>query len=354
MTLTVVNDWHLGANRSAGTTPATAYQLRQDLLTAAEEILYSVTGDLLVNGDLFDGPDIPRADLLQAVRIFGDWLTRAPGSLFLANGNHDLDKNSTRLSSFQFFAQLLLEMHGPARVAHIAEGTSLPRHDAYVIPHVANQDLFNMELAKVPACRFLFVHANYDNQFAVEADHSLNLSKEQAEQLPVEYIVFGHEHQARTELGGKVVIVGNQFPSSISDCLGNQDKALFCTYQANRAASYALHTTWQDINDFGKVDYSEQDWRGLTDVGRFIRITGTATAAEADKVVTAIGRFRREAKALVITNAVKIEGVDDGAEMTLSHEDVTSFNVLEALREYLGPDDAAEIDKIMGEDQCTS
>jgi DNA repair exonuclease SbcCD nuclease subunit len=344
MTLTVVNDWHLGCIRSSGTTPATAAQLRADLLKAGEEILYGVEGDLLVNGDLFDGPDIPRADLLQAVRIFSDWLTRTGKHLFLANGNHDLDKNSTRLSSFQFFAQLLIEMWGPERVTHIVEGTRLEQHDAYVICHVANQDLFNLELAKVPACRFLFVHVNYANQFAVESDHSLNLSKEQAEALPVEYIVFGHEHQARTELGGKVVIVGNQFPSSISDCLGNTDKALLRVEDDGR---YALHTTWQ-----APGDYSEQDWRSLEDRGRFIRVAGTATAGEADKVMSALGRFRREANALVITNAVKIEGVTDGEELQLSHEDVTMFNVMEALREYLGPEDAAEVDKIMGEESA--
>jgi DNA repair exonuclease SbcCD nuclease subunit len=348
MTLTCVSDWHLGANRSAGTTPATAYQLRQDLLRAGADILNNINGDLLVNGDLFDGPDIPRADLLAAVHMFSDWLARGTGDLFLANGNHDLDKNSTRLSSFQFFAQLLVSLY-PERVAHITEGTHLDQHDAYVICHMPNQDLFNLELAKVPACRFLFVHCNYDNQFAVESDHSLNLSKEQAEQLPVEYIVFGHEHQGRTELGGKVVIVGNQFPSSISDCLGHTDKQLLVVRDDGR---YEMHTTWEPVGIVTGIDYSEQDWRGLTDTGRFIRVTGTATAAEADKVVTVLGRFRREAKALVITNAVKIEGVADGAEMVLSHEDVTSFNVMEALREYLGPDDAAEVDKIMGEENA--
>lgn len=345
MTLTVINDWHLGAIRSAGTTPATAYQLRQDLLRAGANILENTSSDLLVNGDLFDGPDIPRADLLAAVKMFTTWLDTNPTShLLLANGNHDLDKNSTRLSSFQFFAQLLMGMY-PTRVVHIEEGTHLDQHDAYVIPHVANQDLFHLEIEKLRtgelAPRFLFLHANYDNQFAVESDHSLNLSKEQAEEAPVEYIVFGHEHQARTELGGKVVIVGNQFPSSISDCLGNQDKQFL---QITPSGGYALFTSWQ-----APGDYSVQDWRDLQDVGRFIRVTGTATAAEADKVVTALGRFRREAKALVITHAVKIEGVDDGAEMALSHEDVTTFNVMEALLEYLGPEDGAEITKIMEE-----
>lgn len=339
MTLHVLNDLHLGTHRTGGTTPATAYELRQYLLNGTREMLEQINGDLLVNGDLFDGADIPRADLLEAVRMFSAWLDRDVGDLFLANGNHDLDRNSSRLSSFQFFAQLLCGLY-PDRVAHIAEGTYLDQHDIYVLPHLANQDLTNLALAQVPACRALFVHMNYDNQFAVEMDHSLNMSKEQAEQLPVEYIIFGHEHQARTELGGKVVIVGNQLSSSISDCLGPAQK-----YRLELAPTgLKFHQTWTAEGSF-----SQQDWRELKDEGQFIRVTGTATPADADKVVTALSRFRRDASALVITNAVKIGESDTSAEMVLSHEEVTSFNVMAALREYLGPDDAAEVDQILKE-----
>lgn len=341
MTLYVVNDWHIGAHRSAGTTPATAYQLRSDLLEDAREILRNADGNLLVNGDLFDGPDIPRADMLDAVRMFGNWLEADRSRrLWLSNGNHDLDKNATRLSSFQFFAQLLVSM-SPEQVEHITTGQHLRLHDAWVIPHMPNQDLFEIELAKVPTCRFLFVHCNYDNQFAVEQDHSLNLSKEWAEKLPVEYIVFGHEHQGRTELGGKVVIVGNQFPSSVSDCLGNCDKNLLRI----DGGRYALQTTWQPDGDFVM-----QDWRELEDNGaRFIRVTGQAEASEAPAVVNAISRFRAKAEALVITNAVKIEGVNDSAQLELTHEQITSFNVREALREMLTDTENQKIDTLMSE-----
>jgi DNA repair exonuclease SbcCD nuclease subunit len=343
-TLTVINDWHLGAVRSGGTTPATAYQLRQDLLANGQAILEQITGDLLVNGDLFDGPDIPRADLLAAVRMFSVWLERKDtGHLLLANGNHDLDKNSTKLSSFQFFAQLLCELY-PDRVMHIVEGTRLWQHDAYVIPHMPNQELFDLEMGKVPECRYLFVHANYDNQFAVEMDHSLNLPREQAEWLPVEYIVFGHEHQARTELGGKVVIVGNQFPSSVSDCLGGAGKYRF---ETKPDGGFVFRSTWGADGDFVEVD-----WREIADHGaRFVRVTGTASADEANKVVNAIARLRRESSALVITNAVKVASVTDGEEMQLTHEEVTSFNAMEALLEFLGPDDGAELTKILEEEE---
>lgn len=337
MKLTVLNDWHIGAVRSAGTTPATAYQLRLDLLQQFEDTLYGIDTDLMILGDLFDGPDISKADLLRTYQVLDDWLGRTGKSLWLVNGNHDLSKSSQNFSSFQFLAALLSDEGVYASsVVHITEGAMTPH--GYVIPHVANQDLFDLELAKVPACDHLFVHCNWDNGFAVESDHSLNLSKEQAKALPVKHIFFAHVHQATTALAGKVVVMGNQVPSSVSDCLGNSEK---CMLQID-GGDHRLATIWVATNDFLEVDW--QYLAGLEEAPqRFIRVTGTATAAEADKLVTTLARFRKDAKALVITNAVKIEGVDDASVMALSHEEVTSFNVRAALEEYMGPEDWARI-----------
>lgn len=339
MSLTVLNDWHLGAVRTGGTTPATAYQLRLDLLQQFEATLAGIDTDLMILGDLFDGPDVSKADLLRTYQCLNDWLVRTNRHLYLVNGNHDLSKNSTNFSSFQFLAALLQsEWH--LDVTHITEGTMTPH--GYVIPHVTNQDLFNVELAKVPECEYLFVHCNYDNQFAVESDHSLNMSREQAEAAPVKHIIFAHEHQGRVELGGKVRIIGNQFPSSVSDCLGTAAKqyALISGPAGDRVCSH-MFSGWRAEGDF-----SEQDWRDLTDTGRFIRVTGTAAADEAASVVTAISRFRATAKALVITNAVKIEGVNDAEDLVLTHEQITAFNVRDALRELLTDDENKKIDAL--------
>lgn len=345
MSLTVLNDWHIGAVRSAGTTPATAYQLRLDLLRQFEDILAAIDTDLMILGDLFNGPDISKFDLLRTYHCLNDWLTRTNKKLYLVNGNHDLSKNSTNFSSFQFLAQLLVDgWRGGERgdwVTHVTEGAMTPH--GYVIPHVVNQEQFNVELSRVPECGYLFVHCNYDNGFAVDSDHSLNMSEDQAKEVPVQHIVFAHEHQGKAALGGKVVIMGNQFPSSVSDCLGNQDKSVLSILEDG---GYMQQTCWQAEGDF-----SEQDWRDLTDTGRFIRVVGTAEQSEAAAVVTAISRFRQTAKALVITNAVKIAGVDDADQLQLSHEEITSFNVREALRELLTDDENNKIDNLMKEEQ---
>jgi metallophosphoesterase superfamily enzyme len=334
--LYIINDLHIGAVRTTGCTPETAYKLRQELLEGYRALLGKVDSDLIINGDMFDSSNISLADLLSAFQITCEWLGKGH-KLFASKGNHDNAKNSTNYASFEMFCRLL-EHQFPVQVQAITEGT-LIRPDMYVLPHVQNQDTFNAELAKVPACDYLFLHCNYDNNFAVESDHSLNLSEAQAKDLPVKHLVFAHEHQAKTALNGKVVIAGNQFPSSVSDCLGNETKRML------KITDTGIESieTWS-----AEGDYSEQDWQSLEDTGRFIRVVGKATAEQAAQVISAIAKFRSSAKALVITNAVKVEGVSDQEDLELSHEEITSFDVMSALLDLLTPEEGTKIKALLG------
>lgn len=334
-TLTVINDLHIGAIRTGGTTPSTAAKLRLNLSMGYNNILTGIDNDLLINGDLFDKEFIPMSDLLDCYNCTVNWLQKGY-KLVLVAGNHDLSKSSLTLSSFQFFCRLLTGQY-PDQVTAVFGAMALPEYDAYVISHVPNQDLLDMELAKVPACKHLFLHCNYDNHFAEKSDHSLNLSEDQAKVLPVEKIIFGHEHQAKTALNGKVVIVGNQLPSSVSDCLGNEYKKAYVI----SALGMQPLSTWHAAGSF-----SEQDWRSLEDRGDFIRVTGTATADEAGAVVAAVSKFRSSAKALVITNAVQIAGMEDSDQIEVSLEQIRGFSVMDALLEYLTPEEGAVITKL--------
>lgn len=337
------SDWHIGAIRSAGTTPDSAYRLRQELLQQFENMLctIAVDGDLVIGGDLLDTANIPMSDLAQLHQMLVNWLTHTGRRLIAPPGNHDLSRNSTVLSSFQFLMTLLAAQF-PSQVSYFEGGRDIG-DGVYVLSHVANQDLLEMELKNVPSCRYLMVHTNFANGFAQQADHSLDISEAQVEALPVEKVIFAHEHVGREAMNGKALIVGNPVPSSVSDCLNNSAKRMLKITDTG----IEFIETWRAEGDF-----SEQDWRSLEDRGRFIRVTGHAKAAEADAVVNAIARFRREAKALVITNAVKIEGVDNAAELALAHEEVTNFNVLEALLETLTEDEQTKVKKLLEEDHA--
>jgi hypothetical protein len=335
--LTILNDLHIGAQRAAGTTQTTAWELRKALLTRFAALLECTDTDLLILGDLFDTGNISMADLFEAYRMLREWLDKGH-SLYLAAGNHDLQKNSTNFSSFQLLCKLLQAGPEGDQVWAIFEPTAIPY--GYVIPHLPNQDIFDIALAAVPECLNLFLHCNYDNAFAVESDHSLNLSEAQAKAAPVENIFIAHEHTRSHRLSGKVQIPGNQFSSSINDCLGNTKK--FMTRIDD--TSFGFLPTWEAAGN-----YSEQDWRALEDRGEFIRVIGTATADEAAQVVSAISKFRSTAKALVITNAVQIEGCDDTEQIAANLEEINSFSVLGALLEILTPEEGVVVKKLLGD-----
>lgn len=338
-TLFNINDTHIGAIRSGGTTPATALFLRQQALQAFSNLLDQCrNGDLIINGDTFDTQNIPYTDLWEAVRLLSEWLTEnRTGKLYLPVGNHDVPKNTANLSSFGLLCKILVAMR-PAQVVAITIPTYVEDHDAWIIPHVPNQDIFDACLATIPACKLLFVHVNYDNKFAVESDHSLNMSVEQAKACKAERIIFGHEHQAKLALGGKVIIVGNQIPTSISDCLGN-DKKFMLRIEDGEIEHIPV---WE-----AKGDYCEMDWHSLEDNGcRFIRVVGSAANAEAGDVASAISRFRGKSAALIITNATKVEGINDQDEMELNAEEIAAFDVRSALMEILNDEEKAIVNKL--------
>ncbi len=336
--LYVINDLHLSAIRSAGTTPTTAWQLRQDLLKGYEDLLDRCDSDVAINGDFADDYRMIAKDMLEAYSITQTWLGRGH-KLYAMPGNHCLSKSSLDLSSFEFLFTLLRDQFPDQVVLMMQPG--LLRDGIYAIPHVTNTDILDLALKAVPTgTQHLLVHTNYDCPFSLDKDHSLNITEQQAKDLDVKHVIFGHLHQQATALKGKVVIVGNQFCSSVADALGNDTKRML------KITDDGLEfiETWQAEGDF-----SEQDWESLVDTGRFIRVTGTARADQAAAVVTAISRFRATARALVITNAVKVEGVNDAEGLALSHEEITSFNVRAALAELLTPEENAKLEALDAE-----
>lgn len=320
----VINDLHIGSVRSAGTTPASALALRKYALKSLETILENVSEDLIVLGDLLDTYSIPMSDLLETYRLLNRWLSKGY-CLTLIPGNHDLSTDSSKLSSFEFLGRLLVE---EPSVQYIQGGGWVyEKQGIYAISHVANQALLDLELSKVPKCRYLLLHANYNNHFAKESDNSLNISEEQAEQSKAEVLCFAHEHSTRTALKGKVYVFGNQFPMSIADCLDGHDK-----FMHRLGKSIEPVQTWhRDAN------YAEIDWRNpVASEAAFIRFVGSAKAEEAAAAAEVIARYRRTSQAFVVGNGVKVQGAEGQVELEVaSLEQVRAFDVMSALKDYL-------------------
>jgi len=351
----LLNDIHLGVMRAGGTTPKSAAAIRQYLLTSLRELMMQhIDKDIIINGDLFDTFQVSLSDLLAFYEIACEWLAASDGRLFFGRGNHDWAKDSSKLSSFDFVGQIL-ESAYPGRVVVVTKPQMLDE-GVFMIPHMPNQAMFDLELKKASEelkDTLVLLHANYDNNFAVESDHSLNVSPEQAEALISggNRLVFGHEHQARTTKGGRVFVTGNQWPSSVADCVHNPDglkHAHMLQKEADGGIGICAVETWSAAKSFAEVP-----WDDLLDgePHDFVRVVGSVTAEQSADVIATISKFRQKSDAFVVTNAVKVEGVSDMEELAASVEDVKSFDALGYLLENLDPDQAEFVRDLLAKDR---
>jgi metallophosphoesterase superfamily enzyme len=350
----VINDLHLGVNRTGGTTQSSLAELRAYTQRCYSDLLGNQKR-VIINGDMFDTYQVPTSELLTAYVTTARWLETTGESLHLIPGNHDLAKNSVNLSSFEFLAQLLVARY-PDKVKYCQGAHWIDESQGlFSVSHVPNQDLFDHHLANLPqGVKTLLLHCNYDNVFACDADHSLNLSRATAKELTKTMtIVMGHEHQGRTSLGDKVVVVGNQFPTSVSDCRahgdGQKDGRKYCL--DIEGEDMELVPTWSRSEPFG--GYAEVEWDVLADYKdsdeKFVRVTGKVAATQGAEVIKAISIFRQSSKAFVITNAVKVEQIDSIEDLAESVEDIRSVNIIDLLMEQLDEAQQLVVKRLLSE-----
>lgn len=344
----ILNDLHLGVQRNAGTTQASGEALRAYAHRKHEGLLALANdGDtVIVNGDLTDAYNVPLAQAVEIYAALNEWLNSQPHSkLILCLGNHDLSRVSTTLGTVQFLGALLQSLY-PDRF-RLIQGAEAISDDVYAISHVPNQDIFDLELGRVPeGVKTLLLHCCYDNNFAVQSDNSLNLSREQAKGFRERGItmILGHEHQQRDLMSGFVRVAGNHFPTSVADCLGNDTKR--CLVIENGEITEI--ETWS--MDSAEDGYAEIDWQELStpSPAKFIRVSGSAEPAQAADVVRAISTLRQRSEAFVITNAVQITAQEGLEDVVAGVEDLRSVNIVELLMEMLDEPQKAAIKKLQG------
>ena len=323
-----ISDLHLGVTRSGGTTPQSQAALRDYLRLCLAHTLDEYEGQhIVINGDLFDNFQVDTSEVIAAHKIFSNFI-KDGGALTLVMGNHDASMKGDKVSSFHLLAHILKSTDpGSVDVVDHTNGFCAVGDGVFAISHCMNQSLFDLELEKAMKydgeASYLLLHANYKNGFAENSDHSLNINDEQVGALMRAgwTLVLGHEHQGYTLRGGRVIVVGNQFPSSVADCIGDPEKHLL---EIDGGVKFVC--TW-DANG----SYIEADWRNLADIEdyqyNFIRVVGNATALEAAAVIKAVSQLRQRSEAFVITNSVKVEGQD----MTMNTESIESLKAFDLL-----------------------
>lgn len=349
----ILNDIHIGFSRVNGTTPATQEALRTYLLAQLTETLTTTTEThVCVNGDLFDSFEVTNRDLIAAYAAFSTYLWKSENKLTLVAGNHDHSAKGEKVSAFQVLCRVLKDHYLDQIQLVMVDSWGEIESGVWAIAHYSSQDLFTkgMEelLGAISPGADILIHANYDNNFVTSSDHSLNVSSDMAKRFADAgaTLYFAHEHQAREALAGQVVVFGNQWPTSIIDCLGNDTK--YC--HILKQGTLTRVKTWTRL-DPGH-GYAEIDWRTLDqgDAQGFIRVVGEAKAAEASDVINAIAKFRQKSTAFVITNNVKVEGMVEAEALPASFEAAKRFDVTEYIRKHLTVDEMKQVEELMGEE----
>lgn len=356
----IINDLHLGVARKAGVTPSSREALREYLFERFTSLLdVGENKRLLILGDLFDQFEVAPRDWFLAYSKLVELISRTNCHVTLVAGNHDFSPKACRMSSFQMLAGVLQEQHKELiQVVHVND-LRLIRDGVWALAHCDNQEVFDQKLeeamSRLGRGEILLLHANYNNPFTEQVDHSLNVSEQVAQQFSDKGIrlVFAHEHQGKVvpprgaqQGAASIIILGNQIPTSIADCLGNSDKN-FCEISDDNEINFVHY--WSIQHDDG---LDQIDWRRLENAGptrKFVRVIGDATSSEAAEVINAIHKFRQRSDAFIITNAVRVAGIVDVDELPEAFEAAKTFDVLEFVYSQLDPAEQEAIKQLVGD-----
>lgn len=327
--IAIINDLHLDPKRVGGTTMQSREELKEYAFKELEKLLKAAAGVdmLIVLGDIFTSSHPNNWHVVKAATLFNRFLNSNPGSaLTFVRGNHD--SKSDRINDLCGL-EVLHALVPRARLCwtpNTRSGSFNTKSGKvfYIIPHMFDQTEFDNAVGMIPSiCDFLLIHANIDNGFAVNADHSLNLSAEQIKTLADKgvTVISAHEHQQRRPFEN-VHVIGNQFPVSIADCIGNDYKHMM--FIEDGEISYK--TTWTAEGSYADTGIDELE--SYLD-HQFIRVSGECQPNEFSDALTKIAKARKDTDAFVLANSLKVIRQDQKKV----EADVDKLNVIEMLVE---------------------
>ena len=215
MSYLIVSDLHLGLRRQtckgAGATTQSLMAFNHFQFEEAEKLLLShPERDLIILGDLFAEFSVEYSVLRRSAEI----LSQRSGVVYLVEGNHDSSRDQSKKSAISRLAWLLGRLSGGPLVVFASGSPAwVEHHTVVIVPHLVNQEAFDAALAEIPKGATLLTHCNFDNPFAAEKAHSLNLSPAQAAAFSM--VISGHEHNRSHK--GNMFMLGSPYPCNIGE-----------------------------------------------------------------------------------------------------------------------------------------
>lgn len=310
----LISDLHMGLSRTAGITEDSLRQFEADKLTLLRTFLgENKDKEIIIAGDLFDTSLVSLTTLITVLQATADH----PEQIWILAGNHDISKNTTTMSSFDFLGQVVSLLMA-SNITLVTEPMLIEKHNLIMIPHLSNQEIFDKALSDYSnKDHTLITHCNYDNFFALNKDHSLNLTSEQAQKF--KQVISGHEHATRD--AGNVHMLGSFVPCNVKEAATPKRMHLF---DAVTGKLEVVQNLGQDNMDaYSELHYNDLQNPEVELAVGFIKIIGSTTAAEAPLILTQIADFRKKSAAYMIQNATVVEAIG------LESFDETSFESID-------------------------
>ena len=318
-------DPHIGKNLVANTTPESRTRMGVEMgarvvsaIQGAEYLGYRS----FCGGDLFDKFDNSAAVLSVGAEIVG----RCGAVL---GGNHDYENNSMSYSSLDFLAEFVSKCSIFENIVRPCYGEAVssvvhacPNARVVMVPHHCDQDLFDKALNE--ACTsslkdddittFLMLHCNYDCDH-ITNDTALNLTRARAVELlqHFDYILIGHDHNAKTDFDDRLIVMGSINPTCFGDC--HIDHSVW--YWNFESKEFTQEVVWEADKRYLEIDASDFIAAETITDKDFIRVTGkllSEQVPELSKKVKAVWKSEKPPYALRIDATVVVEALEGEVE----------------------------------------
>ena len=299
MKFLIMSDPHIGKNLTAHTTKKSRTIFKQNLLASALAVTTQVPDKKLgieispqdfdaciCLGDIVDRYDNDAQTVMQAHQLMQN-------VDLLLSGNHDVHNDASAVGTID----ILQEIHPDNIIRAKFDENRVEVEDTgdelvVSIPYLSSKERFESALVsamdkaagEARPC-LLLLHCNYDSGYA-EKDTELNLSSKTALNLlqHFDYIFIGHDHKFKTDHGGRVIVMGNTYPTGFGD-VSSKYHALYDN------GKVTFHKHWDHEKHSIKVDVEQLLNPEYDPSGRqFVEITGTVAPDQLFNLAKAIKR----------------------------------------------------------------
>jgi len=326
-------DYHLGSTLNTHTTHASRAALREAIFSQAMKLTEDQENPHFIAGDLVNTYKNDEHVIQQALTI----LSRVTNCIM---GNHDVTNRTDSMGTMELLEPIVdvvgAKMGKCEPELHLAEGTAIS-----LVPHTNTQDLFEETLTKMAKRsldkpEILVLHCNYELPWDAN-ETTLNLTEDMAKKLleRFDYILIGHEHNHRTALGGRVVLLGNIHPTNFGDI---SDKYRW-TYQDGKLEK---HLIWEKSKHYVEIKPFTEEKLGPDT--QFVKIVGSVDASEYPAYCRSLAKlWKNNEGCFAIRSAVEIRSSQ--TEEAIDTESLKSLT--ETIKEELA--DTPEMKKLFDE-----